>query len=203
MNPTQDDQTKIGYRRPCSSRNYSSGFTLFELLIVLGIFMVIAALATPFLLRTFSSQALKSGADQVRAAFDRARVQAIRSGNVYTFLYQPKAAAYTIAPLITSYSLVNPSVAATVGDPPALKQLPHGLLFVGSSVSDDARAQFESENGQVAADGMTPILFYPDGTSQDAYLFVQNPQGEQIRIYLRGLTGMSSIIRVSDERRSK
>ena len=43
------------------------GFTFFELLLVLAIFIVIASLATPFLLRTFNSQALKSGSDLVRS----------------------------------------------------------------------------------------------------------------------------------------
>jgi catechol 2,3-dioxygenase-like lactoylglutathione lyase family enzyme len=147
----------------------------------------------------FSAQALKGGADQVRAEFDRARVQAIRSGKVYSFLYQQDGDSYAIAPLVNAYSLVKPSVVAAMGDAPALKKLPSGLLFAGSSVSDDARAQFESEQGQVGENGMTPILFYPDGTSQDAYLYLQNMQGEHIRIYLRGLTGMSSASRQSDE----
>ncbi len=199
MNPIRHDPSKFAVRRRRSARRRASGFTLFELLVVLAIFMVIATLATPFLLRTFSTQALKGGGDLVRAAFDQARVRAIRTGNVFAFLYRANDAEYTIAPLISSYSLVNPSMAAAVGDSPTMKQLPQGLLFAGSSVSDDARAQFESENSQLAGEGMTPILFYPDGTSQDAYVFVQNQQGEQVRIYLRGLTGMSSVIRVGEE----
>jgi prepilin-type N-terminal cleavage/methylation domain-containing protein len=175
------------------------GFTLFELLVVLAIFLVVASLATPYLLRTFNAQALKGGADQVRTEFDRARVQAIRTGNVFAFLYQPAGDTYTLSPLVNAYSLVNPSIAAALNDSPTMKQLPQGLLFAGSSVSDDARAQFESESGQFNTDGMTPILFYPDGTSQDAYLFIQNKQGERIRIYLRGLTGMSSASRLADD----
>jgi Tfp pilus assembly protein FimT len=199
MNPIRHEPSEFAVRRGRAIRRRATGFTLFELLVVLAIFMVIATLATPFLLRTFSTQALKGGGDQVRAAFDRARVQAIRTGNVFAFLYRANGSEYATAPLINSYSLVNPSMAASLSDAPAMKQLPQGLLFAGSSVSDDARAQFESGNSQLAAEGMTPILFYPDGTSQDAYVFVRNQQGEQIRIYLRGLTGMSSLIRVTEK----
>ena len=199
MNSIRHDSNECAARWRRSVRHRGSGFTLFELLVVLAIFMVIATLATPFLLRMFSAQALKGGGDQVRTAFDQARVRSIRTGNVFAFLYRANGADYAIAPLINSYSLVNPSLAASLGDSPAMKQLPAGLLFAGSSVSEDARAQFESENSQLAAEGMTPILFYPDGTSQDAYVFVRNQQGEQIRIYLRGLTGMSSLIRVNEE----
>ncbi len=190
-----------GFSRAVSS--HSRGFTFFELLLVLAIFMVIAAMATPFLLRTFNSQALKSGADQVRAGFDRVRVQAIRTGNVYAFLYRPASDAYTLSPLINAYSLVNPAIAASLGDSPAMKQLPTGLFFAGSSVSEDARAQFESEGAAMGGGGMTPILFYPDGTSQDAYLFVSNEQGDQIRVHLRGLTGLSTAERVSDKERKR
>lgn len=181
--------------------NRFGGFTFFELLLVLAIFMVIAAMATPFLLRTFNSQALKSGSDLVRSTFDRARVQSIRSGNVYAFLYSQGASNYTIAPLINAYSLVNPSLGSSLADSPVVKQLPSGLTFVGSSVSQDARAQFESDGAATSNGGMTPILFYPDGTSQDAYLVVANAQGDQIRIHLRGLTGLSTALRVGDEER--
>jgi type II secretory pathway pseudopilin PulG len=179
------------------------GFTLFELLLVLGIFMVIVALATPFLARAFHAQALNNGADLVRASFDRARVQAIRTGNVYAFLYEPGTSSYTISPLINAYSLVNPSLSGGASGSPAIKQLPQGLVFAGSAVSEDARAQFESEGASLAARNMTPILFYPDGTSQDAYVLVANDQGHQIRIRLRGLTGMSSAARVGQEEQQR
>jgi prepilin-type N-terminal cleavage/methylation domain-containing protein len=175
------------------------GFTLFELLVVLAIFMVVAALATPFLFRAFNGQTLRGGADVVRAEFDRARVQAIRTGNIYAFLYQRNTGDYTTAPLIDSYSLVNPSMANKIGESPHIKTLPAKLVFAGSSVSDDARAQVASESGQLESAGMTPILFYPDGTSQDAYVFLQSEQGGRIRVYLRGLTGMSSVQRSGEE----
>jgi prepilin-type N-terminal cleavage/methylation domain-containing protein len=175
------------------------GFTFFELLLVLAIFMVIAAMASPFLLRTFNAQALRGGADQVRAAFDRARVLAIRTGNVYAFLYQPTAELYTVTPLTNAYSLVQSPADAASPENSTFKKLPSGLQFAGSSVSDDARAQFESENSTLDSAGMTPILFYPDGTAQDAYLLITHPQGDQIRIHLRGLTGLSSAERVEKD----
>lgn len=198
MKTTATQSHRLDSSPPAPDAHGRSGFTLFELLVVLAVFVVVATLATPFLLRTFNSQALKGGADQVRSEFDRARVQSIRTGNVYSFLYRTGADEYTIAPLVNSYSLVNPSLAPSLGEPPPVKHLPAGLLFAGSSVSNDARAQFESDGSQLSAAGMTPILFYPDGTSQDAFLYVQNKQGESIRIYLRGLTGMSSVIRVNE-----
>ena len=186
-------------RWSCRTISPRGGFTLFELLLVLAIFIVVATMAVPFLLRSFGSQALRGGADLVRATFDRARVQAIQTGNVYAFLYRPQTGTYTISPLVNAYSLVNSSGASAGSGSPTFRELPQGLTFIGSSVSDDARAQFESDGAAVADQGMTPILFYPDGTSQDAYLYLQNQQGDQIRIYLRGLTGMSSSQRVTEK----
>ncbi|MGW8257711.1 MAG: pilus assembly FimT family protein [Thermoguttaceae bacterium] len=40
-----------------------------------------------------------------------------------------------------------------------------------------------------------PILFYPDGTTSTAHLFLRNTQNRTIELYLRGLTG---VLRVGD-----
>jgi prepilin-type N-terminal cleavage/methylation domain-containing protein len=173
------------------------GFTLLELILVLAVIVAVLSMVTPFLQRSFSVQTLKGAADQVRASFGSARARAIKTGNVYAFLYTRDADTYTLAPFINAYSLINPQVLASVQSPPPLDRLPKGLTFVGSVVSQDARAQFESEGAAAITGGMTPILFYPDGTSQDAALLIQNSKGDQIRIDLRGLTGLSNIVRVS------
>ncbi len=175
------------------------GFTLLELMLVLGVIVAVLAMAAPMLHRSFSYQTLKSGADQVRAAFTDARAKSIKTGNVYAFLYSPKTDIYTIAPFINSYSIINPEIISTVQNPPPMQQLPRGIQFVGAAVSQDARAQFESEDAPLPPGGMTPILFYPDGTSQDASLVIINENGELIRVDLRGLTGLSSTNRMSTE----
>jgi prepilin-type N-terminal cleavage/methylation domain-containing protein len=198
MLPSAENTLRFGSGRRCRSPQ-RRGFTLFELLLVLAIFLILIALATPALLRSFSAQTLKSGADLVRSNFDKARVHSIRSGNVYAFLYRPGSDEFALAPLINAYSLVRPDLPST-GSPDSQQRLPNGLTFAGGATSNDARAQFESEGGSFEQPGMIPILFYPDGTSQDAQLIVANAQGDQMKIRLRGLTGLSSAARGGLER---
>lgn len=176
----------------CAAARRRAAFTLLELILVLSVIMVVAGLAAPLLRRSFASQTLRAGADQVRAQFGQARIRAIKTGNVFAFLYTPGADSYTIAPFLNAYSLINPQIVAAAQAPPQLRTLPKGLQFAGADVSGDARAQFEAE-GATLQRGMTPILFYPDGSSQDAALYLRNQQGDTIRIDLRGLTGMSNV----------
>lgn len=179
----------------CAAARRRAAFTLLELMLVLSVIIVVAGLAAPLLNRSFASQTLQSGADQVRASFGQARIRAIKTGNVFAFLYAPGGDQYTIAPFLNAYSLINPQILAATQAPPQMRSLPRGLQFAGADVSGDARAQFESDGASLQR-GMTPILFYPDGSSQDAALYLQNQQGGLIRIDLRGLTGMSHVARV-------
>ncbi len=175
-----------------------AAFTLLELMLVLTVVLVVAAMAAPLVRRSFAYQSLRSGADQVRASFGQARIRAIKSGNVFAFLYAQGGESYTISPFINAYSLINPQIMASVQSPPPLRKLPAGLVFAGANVSGDARGQFESE-GASGTQGMTPILFYPDGSSQDAAVYLRNDRNDLIRVDLRGLTGMSNVARVSDQ----
>ena len=53
-------------------RRSRAAFTLMELVLVVAIVIVVAALATPSIQRTFSRQALQKGADRVRVAMGQA-----------------------------------------------------------------------------------------------------------------------------------
>ena len=70
--------------------------------------------------------------------------------------------------------------------------LPGKVVFVAGETVFDARALDASEQA-AAASGLRTILFYPDGTSQDARLTLQNEEGRFIDVTLRGLTGTASV----------
>ncbi len=80
------------------------------------------------------------------------------------------------------------------------RNLPEGVLFASSEVQADVRGQQIQQQVQGTQVGnnqeLSPILFYPDGTTSDARLALTN---EYRRLYvvvsLRSLTG---IARVSD-----
>jgi prepilin-type N-terminal cleavage/methylation domain-containing protein len=65
-------------------RNRHSGFSLIELLIVIAIIMVVAAMATPSLMNTMNGIRLRSAASEVAGIMQQARQRAVRDNRYYT-----------------------------------------------------------------------------------------------------------------------
>jgi prepilin-type N-terminal cleavage/methylation domain-containing protein len=180
------------------------GVTLLELVLVLSILVVVATMAVPTLTRTFEGQKVEKGADLVRAQMGMARVKAIRSGKVTAFMYQPGSSRFTVLEFDT-VSGRDSLQGFFDGSTEAMRssnfdfseeQLPRGVTFLAGETQADARSEFESEQVGASMGAVKPILFYPDGSSQDARLVLINEQGAQMQINLRGLTGSSSLRRV-------
>lgn len=179
------------------------GFTLLELLLVLVVMVVIAALVLPSIDRLLDGQKVDKGADLVRSALGRARVSAIREGKVHAFVCQPGSSGMLVAPL---ESLAGTSTnLATVFGPEreqarisnvdfADDQLPQRVRFTSTAVIANSRSDAAEDAAGAAASGaLQYILFYPDGTSQDAQINITNEKGYQKRIVVRGLTGTSRV----------
>lgn len=183
------------------------GMTLMELMLVVAIMVVVAALAIPSVQRTFANQALQKGADRVRVAMGQARIKAIRNGEEYAVFLVPGGAYFTVAPFRsfqqqTSIASQRNELAMRGGHSNYEEDLlPQGVLFVNSESSADSRAVGVLSN--VGSSGsLQTILFYPDGTSQDARVVVQNEKQATMQIQLRGLTGIAKTVRL-DENESR
>src|SRR5262249_42166726 len=137
-------------------------FTLVELMLVLAIICVIAAMSWPVLKRTFELGRLKSAAEQVQAAFGHARVDAMNKGVPQVFHFEPGTPQYSIdvwqddlastegdADSSTSSSSTTTTVAApAAGSPPtdataaktgsATHQLPETIVFANDEQVQDA-----------------------------------------------------------------
>jgi prepilin-type N-terminal cleavage/methylation domain-containing protein len=191
---------------PCSTtrqRNRSGGFTLLELLLVLVVMVVVAGLVMPSIDRLLDGQKVDKGADLVRAAMGRARVAAIREGKVHAFVCQPGSSGMLVAPLESLAGSSN-NLAAVFGPEReearfgsidfSDDQLPLRVRFTSTAVVDNSRSEAAEEAAGASASGaLQYILFYPDGTSQDAQVNIVNEQGYQKRIVVRGLTGTARI----------
>ncbi len=161
---------------------------------VLAVLVMITALAIPSVNTVFSGQQLRSAADVVRARLAEARVKAIETGDVYGLFYMPGQGNYFVAPMTQGFRTMQSGVQPSVQQ----RLLENEIVFaVGESIQDsrsvDALSRSTQEYGV-----MRPVLFYPDGTSQDAAVLLQNKRGALIQINLRGLTGTSSKTRILD-----
>ena len=199
-------------------------FTLVELMLVLAIICVIAAMSWPVLKRTFELARLKVAAEQVQAAFGHARVDAMNKGVPQVFHFEPGSPQYSIdvwqddlastegdADSSTSSS----STSATVGAPAAgssttgataktgaaTHQLPETIVFANDEQVQDARADaLQSEgggaSGPAASSNSPQIMFYADGTTSEAVVTVVSPSGRKVSVTLRGFTGVSRLSEV-------
>ena len=172
------------------------GFTLLELILVIGILVAISAIALPTVTRSFSSQSLLKAADRVRVSMGQARVRAIRTGQIHAVGYVPGRSWIDIASLEQL-----PTIATRAGRRLQEQQrgitsnydddlLPGRVIFVAGQTVVDARA---ADVGPTDTSQLRTVLFYPDGTSQDARLTLQNEDGRLIDVALRGLTGIASV----------
>lgn len=188
-----------------------SGLTLLELLLVLGIIVMLSAMVLPAFDRIFASQRLDKSADIVRAEMGRARVQAIRTGKVFAFVYNEGQSQLAVrqfdqlaqAGSIPHFERAGGAAQGGMADGRAgnmdysNEELPRGVRFVTGQAIDDIRSQYEAASAGGSNGKLKPILFYPDGSSQDAQVILANERGDVTRVILRGLTGSARVVRVT------
>lgn len=199
---------------PTTRSNRQRGVTLLELMLVLGLLVIISALALPSATQPLESYRLRKSGDLIRAEWAKARAKAMETGRTYVFRHEPEAGGYYIEPwysdedYLESSTLtgmgVAPVAAPTTGlfsqsAPTTTKHLPEEIVFVASETTQDAREQLAVQGTDALQNQDTsmssPIFFYPDGTSSTANLLVKNARGRYIKLALRGLTG---VVYVSD-----
>lgn len=192
------------------------GFTLLEMLLVLGLVVALAALAWPALRGPLSQTRLREGARSLRVALAQARLEAMQAGTVCHLRYQPGAGAYELEVLSADDVLepgtwaadqrpaapaMPPAVAAAAptidgrSDEPgaAMRRrfvLPEGVVF--AAPGDDARGPSTLAADTSHPDAWAPpIRFFPDGTASPARFVLRDAAGAQVVVSLRGLTGIT------------
>jgi prepilin-type N-terminal cleavage/methylation domain-containing protein len=180
------------------------GFTLVEVLVVMAILVLIAAIALPLIRKPLVRREVQSAADSVRTKMFHARIGAMRSRHVYTFQYQPGSGSYRVSPQdqpsaaqptddATNTGQEDPVTADGEHQPSEDGSLPDGIHFLADDSPDpDAGEQTPpmiAQNGDGGNGWSEPIFFYPDGTTSDARLIVASGRGYAIHVRLRGVTG--------------
>lgn len=169
-------------------------FTLVEMMLVLALMVVLGALAYPELRGPIARQRLVSAAETIRAAWNNARSDAMMTGEIHLFRYEPDTGNYAVQRWVnadTSNSS-GPSAGSTTASDEQLS-LPEEVRFL-SGEQFDARAEYESAGMSGSNTGSAPsVMFYPDGTTSTVELEIANAYDTRVRISLRGMTGVVTV----------
>lgn len=200
------------------------GFTLLELMLVLAILTMISAIAMPRMTDMFERQKLRAAASTLRLEWDTARITAMRTGQAQVFNCVPGTGSFTVKPLLMQSDATNVGQGATVmvsggagqttsngmltaADPTLgeAEQLEEGLTFVSCMVVGNLRAYATAQESQTTGSGDVTtenlgqtVIFYPDGSTSTAEVRIQNARGDVRGVQIRGLTGHSRVVDISN-----
>ena len=184
------------------------GYSLVELLIVLGVLALMAGLALPAMRGPLEKGRLRAAGREMQAMLAKTRSLAIRTGTEHWLSYEIGGRAWRIETRpesndvadgdfpessITEAQIAPESVMVREGD------LPNGIMFADSaftnSVGDTGTAELQLSD--VLLDPSVqkwsePIRFKPNGRSQDATIRIVGTRDLVTKVSLRGLTGIAS-----------
>lgn len=156
-------------------------FSLIEMVVVLAILALLAAIAYPTLSSTEGDRPIKAGGDLIRSKLAEARAAAIEEGTTYRFAISPDGRSVRFAPDNDSFN-VNPSPDSEIVSEE--NELPKKVT---ARVIND-----EASEATVDSNGWTRVAtFQPDGTCREAVVEIEisQPGTYKLIIRLRGLTG--------------
>ena len=178
---------------------HRSGFTLFELILVLAVLAVLTAAVYPSIEAMNAAYKLSGAGDMVRAVWADAQAHAINEGRPYRFALTPYTGNFRVAPDSGGFWTGNNSdpVVTDSPEPPFVREgiLPRGARFEISQVRELEPEMAAAEtSGNGSGDMVTVAIFLPDGTArEDAEVRLTARGARSLILRLRGLTGMVTL----------
>ncbi len=184
-------------------------FTLIEIVLVLALMVMMAAISWPLVRGPLAAQRLRSAAEQVQAAWAGARTEAMTSGLIQMFRYQPQSGTYQVQAWGGFDAAVEGKSAGDFQQSESFEpvaevggeRLPETIVFVGAIGQTDTRAVGTAGLAAASSPGGSSsaapsVLFYPDGTTSTVELQLANDQAQRVAISLRGLTGIVTVSKI-------
>lgn len=181
-----------------------AGFTLLELLLVLGVLVLMTTIAWPSVSRALDGQRLTKVAERVRIEINATRTRAIETGVPYQFLYEGGGGRFVSIPTdrdgVPASQGVVKSAVPTEDDLPRASGLMEGFEFSTQALDPTIKLQQDLFGGldnwrdlaSLAWSG--PVKFDSDGSGEDVELTLYDRnRGQSITLKVRGFTGAVTI----------
>lgn len=145
------------------------GFTLLEMVLVLVLAGILAALVAPTVSGSLESARLRAGAGEVRATFNLARTLAASAGAGRFVSFDLERGEYGIA-----------------GEE-RRRLLPRGIRILSLRVGND----FAESGRPPGGDGLPAVRFFPDGAADEATVVLASDGGGRLAVVVDPLTGLA------------
>ena len=172
-----------------ASRSYHrSAFTLMEIILVMVIFIIVAALSIPLIQTMLTDSRISASGDVVRGKMAEARARAMEEGRPWKFGFMASTGVYQLAPE-DSNEWDNASQDPDERSDLIRDSLPKEIVFALSK--EDI---FNSDQaGGSGGSWITAAVFTPDGAARDdTVIYFGKPGLVPMRAKLRALTGTAS-----------
>jgi len=176
-----------------------SGFTLFELMIVLAILVAVTAMAAPPMMERLRSGRVQEAAENVREVLAAARTYAIDTGVDYHFRFEVGGNYVVAIPAEQDASIGNSydSDSDTAEFLYRSGELPETIFLRNSfgdtsgseSLKGQAFGNLENAGNLASKTWSMPILFRFDGSAEDKTFRVMDEEQRSCDVSVRGLTG--------------
>ncbi|MCS6976890.1 MAG: prepilin-type N-terminal cleavage/methylation domain-containing protein [Gemmatales bacterium] len=174
------------------------GFTLMEVILVLAIIVLVAAVAIPSFQAWSYGYRLQQGVDTLRTLWIKARTAAMEEGRPYRFQYILGTGSYRLAPDDVENwpelagDVTGPNVSG-LGYPMGLQvqgELPIGVTFLSPFNEPEMALLFQPDG--------TARIYGPDGAERpDLILGLVDSQGNARYLQVRALTGGVSVLNLN------
>lgn len=166
-----------------------TGFTLLELLVVLAMLLILAAVTLPSFTGLRGNADQKAAADQVRARIADARGLAMEKGIPYRLAVYSDGTKIRLAPDGIDFAELPASDQIT-GSSAAVEQT-FQKVTVGLYADPESPQPHSDDSGW-----LTVATFLPDGTCKEdsATIEVREPGFPPMRLRIRGVTGTAKVM---------
>lgn len=189
--------------RPCGTRLFGSAlnsarrrataaFTLFEIMIVVGIMMLVAAIGLPAMVRTLSKEGMRKAVSDIMEGCSHARAMAILRATPMELVIRGHDGSITIQPAQArsrdEADGTGPiSSLSNLQEPEPKSPMPS---FTGHLPDEIAVQMLDVNFHNLMEMDEARIKFHPNGTSDEFTIVLQGPDGEIRKISLEVMTSL-------------
>lgn len=181
-------------RRPGPRRQFG-GFTLLEIMIVVGIMGIILTMSVPIVWKVWHKPALNKAITDIVEVCSNARARAILQGHEVDLIIHPRAKHFDL-------SSPGTTTVARPGSPsdPFAAAAPAPMSMSGSGLSaqlDDSVYIEDLDINKIPGGfkdaELARVRFFPNGTSDEMSLFLLSDKGQRCEILLEVTTGLANV----------